>query len=439
MRVGDIAYLKLDQFEPAWRQGLVVASSPKSSRLVLAVRCTTAELREKGSGLSSFDCKECRYILVEGRPAQIRASCDQPLRGLEVSTDALLKTALEALDSEDLQYATASEDLPITTPAAGSKMGQQPELLGSGTESSLEEDGSGDELIQLLQRAKRTDLGKASSSDRPAKIGHQAKGRYPFLTHQSREAKGSSDGVQKLFKKALSADPAAELTTTNLNALISMELLRTLKGKERRRDRVSSPAGSDRSDDSSLESSSSRGKRGGASKALRAYRQGHREMRRNPMRHVKRYIKEVEGHLGATKETAYALSDFTRRLNWGRQRTLLRVHFALSEILQTLLKNQPEQAALELVQLLRAVHQCSLDQGSWKTAWLLLRYTDPVEVPRFGGEPQELERVAGYLKALENLEKKSKGAPRGEHNEDEEKKGKGKKSWNRKPDASQET
>ena len=99
------------------------------------------------------------------------------------------------------------------------------------------------------------------------------------------------------------------------------------------------------------------------------------------MRHVKRYIKEVEGHLGATKETAYALSDYTRRLSWGRQRTLLRVHFAVSEVLQTLLRNQPEQAAVELVQLLRAVHQCSLDQGSWKTAWLLLRYTDPVEVP----------------------------------------------------------
>ena len=127
------------------------------------------------------------------------------------------------------------------------------------------------------------------------------------------------------------------------------------------------------------------------------------------------------------------------RLSWGRQRPLLRVHFAVSEVLQTLLRNQPEQAALELVQLLRAVHQCSLDQGSWKTAWLLLRYTDPVEVPRFGGEPQELERVAGYLKALENLEKKAKGAAKGERNEDEEKKGKSKKSWNRKPDASQET
>jgi hypothetical protein len=62
-----------------------------------------------------------------------------------------------------------------------------------------------------------------------------------------------------------------------------------------------------------------------------------------------------------------------------------------------LLQNKPELAALELVQLLRAIHQTCLDQGSWKASWLLLRYQDPVDVPRFGGEPQDLERVAGYL------------------------------------------
>ena len=124
---------------------------------------------------------------------------------------------------------------------------------------------------------------------------------------------------------------------------------------------------------------------------MKEYRRGHKAMRKNPMKHVRRYIKEVEYHLGASAETAYNLSDFTRKLNWGNQRTLLRVHFALSEILQTLLKNQPEQAALELVQLLRAVHQTNLDRGSWRASWLLLRYADPIETPKFWGEPQEEE------------------------------------------------
>lgn len=95
----------------------------------------------------------------------------------------------------------------------------------------------------------------------------------------------------------------------------------------------------------------------------------------------------------------------------------MRVHYALSEILQTLLKNQPEQAALELVQLLRAVHQTNLDRGSWRASWLLLRYADPIETPKFGGEPQDLERVAGYLNALQKLEKRAKGLGKGDPEE----------------------
>ena len=146
-------------------------------------------------------------------------------------------------------------------------------------------------------------------------------------------------------------------------------------------------------------------------------------MRKNLTKHVRRYIKEVEYHLGASAETAYNLSDFTRKLNWGNQRTLLRVHFALSEILQTLLKNQPEQAALELVQLLRAVHQTNLDRGSWRASWLLLRYADPIETPKFGGS-RRTWRVAGYLNALQKLEKRAKGLGKGDH---EEGGGKGKK------------
>ena len=143
-----------------------------------------------------------------------------------------------------------------------------------------------------------------------------------------------------------------------------------------------------------------------------------REIRRNPMKHVKKNIREVEHHLGATRQTPYQLSDYTRRLNWGKQKSLLRTHFAVSEILQTLLQSKPEQAALELVQLLRTLHQTCLDNGSWKASWLLLRFSDPIEVPKFGGEPQDLERVAAYLQAMEKLEKRSKGLGKGDQDED---------------------
>ena len=39
---------------------------------------------------------------------------------------------------------------------------------------------------------------------------------------------------------------------------------------------------------------------------------------------------------------------------------------------------------------------------------MLLDLPDPLDKPRFGGEAQQLEVVAGYVKAMSDLEKKSK-------------------------------
>lgn len=240
----------------------------------------------------------------------------------------------------------------------------------------------------------------------------------------------------RLLQQSLASGSIA-LTPENVNALISMELLKTLKSQPKK---SKSPGRSEDPDcsDSSLESSSSHGKKGGASRAMRSYRRGHRSMRKNPGRHVRRYIREVEECLGATRDTPYQLSDYTRRLNWGKQKTLLRIHFAISEALQTLLRNQTELAALELVQILRAVHQTCLDNGSWKASWLLLRYQDPVDVPRFGGEPQELERVAAYMDALQKLKKRSKGISKGDQEDDAAKGKRGKGNAKKKNDEAKE-
>jgi len=106
--------------------------------------------------------------------------------------------------------------------------------------------------------------------------------------------------------------------------------------------------------------------------------------------------------------------------------------------LEQLLKGRTKLCGLQLVQLLRAVHQASLDQGEWKTAWMLTHLPDPVERPRFGGEPQDLEVIASYVKAMSDLERKSKGAnPNpGGGKESEDGEGKGKKGKNKKKQGS---
>ena len=177
-----------------------------------------------------------------------------------------------------------------------------------------------------------------------------------------------------------------------------MELLHELRGKkEKKKDRQESS--SERSSSSQEFSSSDEDKK--------AFRKSKRRMKKNPEKHIGRYIKDVEDYLGAGADGAYVLTDYTKKLAWGKQRTLMRYHYALSD-LHMILKGKMKLAGLKVTQLLRATHQASLDQGDWRAAWLLLDLPDPMERPRFGGEAQQLELVASYVTAMANLEKKGR-------------------------------
>ena len=103
----------------------------------------------------------------------------------------------------------------------------------------------------------------------------------------------------------------------------------------------------------------------------------------------------------------------------------MRVHYAVSKLLQSQLSGKHERASLQAVQLLRALHQVSLDQGSWKTGSLLMSHADPLEGPKFGGEPDQLEKIASYVKAMTELEKRSLHGG-GQEDDSQEKKGRGK-------------
>ena len=437
LKAGQLVFIKLDHFVPPWRQAVVLTE--KGRFFVLAVRVTAGEKNEGAARLfTHYECEGCFFMLVQGKQSQMREQCSHAMRGLEVAASTVQAAGLVALQQDDLNYATASEDIPVGVQTAVG-MSSRALLEETSDEDPDDKEASADEIMQLLRKAKKATPGAATSSEKP-KSGAAKKGsRYALLTAgKSSEKPATSNGIETLLQQAISSGQP-ELASQSLNAMVSMELLKVLKGKSGKKSSSSAlaPDDAEDSDASSLDSSNSAGKKDGASRAMREYRRGHKAMRKKPMKHVRRYIREVKYQLGASADTAYNLSDFTRKLNWGNQRTLLRVHFALSETLQTLLKDQPELAALELVQLLRAVHQTNLDRGSWRASWLLLRYADPIETPKFGGEPQDLERVAGYLNALQKLEKRGKGLGKGDQ---EEGGGKGQKGkHNQKKQAEQDT
>lgn len=403
--VGTLVYLKLEGFSPAWRQALVIFSKERSKRLVFAVRVIEVELEAEWNNLTFFQLKGSKFILVEGDINRVRPQCTHVHRALEVDPDELLVMAKEAMQKDDAQFATASEEL-IAEDATAKK--SRKGLFEKGSSSSSEESGDSeedDDLVKMLKQAQRRFPEGAMPSDAQEKPSRSRSSRYPLLEQKERKSVPSSP-----LDALLQQNPTKTLDPGTLSALAQMELLKELRSKGKKKEhRYRDP---DHSPDSSSSDSSVVGdvKPRGAGKALQAYRQIKKEMKRRPEKHIKRYIRDAEDVLGVSKGIPYRLTDFTQKLNWGKQRTLHRVHYALSSILELQLQGKTMQSTLLMTQVLRSIHQCSLDQGDWRTAWLLTHLPDPLLRPRFGGEEQSLEVIGAYIKAMHDLEKKGRAA-----------------------------
>ena len=56
-----------------------------------------------------------------------------------------------------------------------------------------------------------------------------------------------------------------------------------------------------------------------------------------------------------------------------------------------------------VVQLLKAVHQVSIDSGDWRTASLLVPTSDPLLRKEFGGSELETQAIVNFRKAQYDL------------------------------------
>ena len=147
----------------------------------------------------------------------------------------------------------------------------------------------------------------------------------------------------------------------------------------------------------------------GAARAFNRYRKSKDAMWRKPMKHVRIYIKEIETELGVEGgDLPYNLWDYTKKIPFGKQKGLFRCHFLVSHILKHLLDDDKESAALMAVLTLRCLHQVALDSGNWEVGWMLTTLKDPLSRRRWGGEPGHLETAADYLRAVQDLEKRTR-------------------------------
>lgn len=405
-KLGDLCFLKLDGYQPPWRQAVVVKEG-KGSKSILVVRVLEKEIEHKADQVSFFETGGEKFLLVEGKANQLRPTCLSPHRALEMEVQKLISCSKAKLADEDLQYVTASED--VAEDPSKQKTRSVDNSSGSGGSGSSEEE---DKVLEMLMKAQRLERGKGIVSESRSQSSKEKPKRYPMLQEKTEEKDDTGINLEQVLLQSMASrgsEPAK--TDQHLQTLLTLEVLKTLKGKKGKK---SSPASVAQAEDSDALSTSSdedkaSGRKRGAGKAMKDFRESHKAMRRRPLKHVRRYIKEIEEIMGVSGEVGYNISDYTRKIQWGKQKSLMRIHFAVSELLQCQLKGKHEQACLQSVQLLRAIHQSCLDGGSWRAASLLMQHTDPLEKPRFGGEAAQLEDIASYLKALQDLEKRSGG------------------------------
>lgn len=340
-------------------------------------------------------CPPSRFVVI--------CEADDCLK-LEVDLSELISKGQEMLASDtEPVFLSAGED-QFPTPAGRRKRKARREESSSSGDSSRSSSSQDQALKETLGRMKKSWLGedtsrgnrgrrRSLSSDKRRKSR-----RHPLLKSQSRgDTKKSDEEVAALKAVREEGDP--------LKAWLTLQIMKEMKKPGHQRS-VSNREGSSHSSNSSGSKSPGKHRRTGASKAVEGFEESKRRMRRNPIKYVKKFVKGIERELGA-EDRPFKINELGRKIPWGKQRTLQRCHYMLSEILELLLKEKWERASLQVVLCLKSIHQTALDGGDWSVSWLLTQLPDPINRMKFGGSPEELGHVTAYLKAMSELERHS--------------------------------
>ena len=188
--IGDVCFLKLDGFSPAWRQAVVVQSNLRGAELFLACRVLEKETEDLEAEFSVFDFNGSSFLLVEGKPGQTRVSFTGVHRALELDPQLIVRRSKTILEGAD-------------------------------PESEEEED----DVMDLLMKAQKMGREKAISTASARGVTEMKASRYPMLDKKKEEKDLSAAGLDRLLNQAVaSGSNSLPMGDGNLNALITLEL-----------------------------------------------------------------------------------------------------------------------------------------------------------------------------------------------------------------------
>lgn len=396
--VGAKAFVCLssDFEEPRWREAVVVGTSDNSWVTISIQAKSTEEAQGK---LSSFALGSKTYFLSELQCHQLRAFPQGDCLKLGASATEVIKGASNLLTSDpELVYATASEPDPLASRTVRRREQRTAEVEESGSSSSSSQ---GD----LLEKLKKSWLGDGISGERGAGKGRSRKdkrNKFVLLEKDRVREKSVENSDHELLQLITGMKSGADPVQTLL-ALQLADKLKSRRKKKSRRQRSESQSTSS-SQSSSSSSQERRRRKSGHARAIESYQASKRRMFKRPLHHVKKYIKEVEREMGTEDGKPYNLTDYGRKIAWGKQRNLQRCHFLFSDVLSKLLEGKTEAATLQVVLNLRAIHQTAID-GEWTVGWMLTHHPDVWNRRQWGGDPENLGHVANYLRSMMELTK----------------------------------
>ena len=224
------------------------------------------------------------------------------------------------------------------------------------------------------------------------------------------------------FKKMIVAGLSAGQSPSDLMPIMMLSMLLDKgRGSKGRKDRGRSSRddlgvlGGSASESSSEDESGGRGM-----KAMNTLHRMHRQIKERPRRVCELFEREVIEELGIVKGQAWTLRDYVKKQQWGKFKGIFRTAMMDVAVYERLRANQPDVAAAQVVQNLKAKIQCALQGGEWTSAWLLTGLADPLHRKDFAGAKEEMSVVSGYLDALQKLQKRMKDTKGNHVDEDED-------------------
>mmetsp|Transcript_40219 Transcript_40219/g.62827 ORF Transcript_40219/g.62827 Transcript_40219/m.62827 type:complete len:354 (-) Transcript_40219:7-1068(-) len=276
------------------------------------------------------------------------------------------------------------------------------------------------ELMKLVKKsAKPTVVDPEPRMAMPkARADSNQRGLERFQRLWTPEEDSSDDGItsdEGLMSKAhfpMTPNPMSNVGAADVQSLIAMEMLRQLKALRQKKGSDSDSDG----DEDGLK----------ISKFGKLHKM-HESHRKKTWKNVRQFRAMVKNRLGFVEGQVwrYRMWGLTLKPTFGKMTGFFKVFESLFDVLETLdnetaMSEPQQQAASQVVQLLKTMLQVAIDRGSWENGQYLLHSQEaPGQQPLFGGTEGALERIYAYRKGLLDL-KSRKGKGKGDDKKDQD-------------------